>query len=142
MIDYNLKDKFYFTNCAFSFDHFATQLIDRKINDDENSLLYLLNFLIPSIKFSSLLIGSFIFYFGFLFLATKFKLISKFTVKLLSLLFVIYLFFIENLYHSNLNTSNVIVNTSNLINDINDVIKTKRELCKYIRRMKLIMKLI
>ena len=129
---YTLKEKFDFTTCVVSLNNFATQTIERKIENNVDSLSYLFNFLIPPIEFSLLFISSLIFYFGFLLLATKFRLIPKVVLKLLSLLFFIFLFFINNLYNSNLNTSNLIVDTSDLINDINDVIKTNKELCKYI----------
>ena len=128
----------YTEKVAFSKSFYQLQLINEKLkNENEKNLISLINFLIPSIEFISLLLACMLIYFvtkSFFSSATKLtnqKANKKqnFKIKTLSFFYLLFLFFIQNFFTNNINTGNVIVDTSDLLYSKNKLLDTKKEIC-------------
>lgn len=92
------------------------------------SLMDLIEFLIPSFGFVLLTLACLFFYFLFLILsrlANEPRTAKK--QKILSFFLMIFLFFIATLFNCNLNTSNIVVDVSDLLFSLEKVLTTDRK---------------
>lgn len=115
------------------------QLIsEKKLSDqDEKSLMSLLNFLVPSLGYLGLLFASLLLYIVALFVLSSFKLsnlqrwrrINNFKSKILWLSFVVCLFLMSLFFSCNLNTMKIVVDVSDILYSKKQLLETKREIC-------------
>ena len=140
------SDQLDYSSIIFSLGFCSYQFFDKKLNvQNKKSLINFLVFLIPSIEFSAILLAGTFVNFLFLFLFSSFKAsriveeISasrkpafrnrNFKIKTLSFFYLLFLFFIRNFFNNNINTSNVIVDTSDLLYSKGKILETNKELC-------------
>ena len=114
-----------------NYDFKALQLIDEKdVSQENESSLIFLNSLVPPHEFLYLLLFSLAMYFVFNWLIGNFFKKSKIKnqiVMLISFLFVLFFWWIQLLFCSNLNTSTVVINTDDLLSTNEVVLSTKKE---------------
>ena len=134
-MDYGAVDpKFVdYLNVPFAtFIYSPAQLISKLINKRvEQSLLALFNFLMPSPAFLTLLAASCLVYWlsSALFSHLPKPPRRRLQLKILAFFYLLFLFFIHEFFSDNLNTSNVIVKTSDLLDSIDQILRTQKELC-------------
>lgn len=114
------------------------QIIEKKLStQEEQSLMNLLNFLIPSLGFVGLLLASLLLYFASLLLLSSFKLTklrrlkrrTNFKTRIQWLSFVAFLFLMSLFFSANLNTMKIVVDVSDVLYSKEKLLETKRELC-------------
>ena len=111
------------------------QLIKKKVNHRvEQSLSSLYHFLVPSTGLLALIAAGGLLYllFAALFSLAKRPLRpsrKRLQLKIVSFFYLIFLFFIQIFFESNLNTSNIVVRTDDLLYSLEQVLQTQREFC-------------
>lgn len=115
------------------------QLIEKKLlsNREEQGLISLLNFLVPSLSFAGLLLLSLLLYFASLFVLSSFRLSrlrrlkrrTNFKARILWLPFIAFLFLISQFISCNLNTMKIVVDVSDILYSKEKLLETKREIC-------------
>ena len=121
-----------YTDVVMSFSVFPIQTIDKNIDDqNEKSLMNIFEFLIPSLSFVLLFFAGFLFYFASSFVFSYFKKLKKQSLqfKILSFAYLLFLFFMSEFFNGNLNTSNIIVSTDDLLYSTQQVLATRKEFC-------------
>ena len=130
-MEYTLEERFLdYTDAIMGFFIYPTQLLDQKTSDqNDKSLINLLKFLIPSLSFALLFSAGFLLYFVFLFLISYFKKLKRPQFKTLSFAYLLFLFFMCELFNGNLNTSNIIVKVNDLLYSKQQILETQKEFC-------------
>ena len=112
------------------------QLIKRLANQQvDRSLWSLFHFLMPSTGLLTLILAACLLYLASsaLFLHLKrlksLRESGRVSIKLVSLFYFLFLFFIRYLFEGNLNTSNVLVRTDELIYSKEQILNTQKEFC-------------
>lgn len=102
----------------------------------DTDLTNLIEFLIPSFSFLALILTTFILYLILLFLISnlkKFKtlcfLSQQSFIKIFSISLIVFSFFVFNFFSANLNTTNVVVNTNELLSSNEAIIEADVEIC-------------
>ena len=129
-VDPKFVDYLNFPNSAFGFSPFQT--IERLVNQRmEQSLFSLFHFLIPSTAFLALMTSGCLLMWLF---STMLSGYGKNTqIKILSFCYLLFLFFVQQLFGGNLNTDNVVVRTDDLLSSKEQVLRTNKELCVYFK---------
>ena len=121
-----------FSNTVTSFGYHLFQVIDKKLSSqNEQSLIGLFNFLMPSLSFLLLFFAGVLLYFACSLVFSYFKKFKKQSLqfKILSFAYLLFLFFICQFFNGNLNTSKIIVDDSDLLYSKQQILETKKEFC-------------
>ena len=113
------------------------QLIEKKAIEKATnqsaveSLWSLFHFLVPSARFLTLALVGCLLYWLFSWLFTRFQKSArrKLPMKIASFFFVVFLFFLEELFYSTLSTESVLVKTDDLLSSKEQLLGTKKEFC-------------
>ena len=139
-MDYGVIDsKFvYYSNVPFtamtvSPAHLIKSVKDQKVVESLSSLFH---FLVPSTQFLTLTLVGCLLYWALSSMFSRLKKSArllpsrrKLQRKIVSFFFLLFWFFIQQFFEGNLNTSNVVVQTDELLYSKEQILKTNKEFC-------------